>query len=488
MPTDTLTDDETPGESGSLAAPRALAPDAVAGVEFERGWRLPFPPRVAGVLERASPQWLLKELARADRDLTRLAALLAETPERRRRASLLGAVLLNAALLTLLAVYGRVHIFVPNKPASSISVVYVDLPPAAVPDLRDPEVAPEPEPEPEPVPEPEVIPEPEPDPVPAPEPEPEPEPQERKPEPEDRPEPEPPPLDLTPAPDFTRPSEIENAPLIPDEPAPAAMAPEQEERPGDIAVDGEQTPAEEAPPLVSAEPEAREARAEEDSGDENEEDEEQGAGERAAGDLQSREQAPVAEVRRPDPAAPSGDDSFDEEPVFSGRRFNLPAVDLPKGDTPVRPGSSGVMAIFCPEEFADKDKAAECAGRTEIRSGWRPGASGEDFSKAAAILKQRRQEGDFSDDDVRYGSELARAANDRARQDDIEDFRRGQADDLAKTGIASDPASATRPDLVPPGAEPSWTRRDDPLVDGKDVEKLRKELEEAERRNNPDAE
>lgn len=482
MPTDTLTDDDTPGETPSLAAPRALPDEAIAGVEFERDWRLPFPPRAPGVLERLSPSWLLRELGRADRDLTRIAARLAETPQRRRRASIVGAVALNAAMLTLLAIYGRVHIFVPNKPAESISVVYVDLPPAAVPDLRDPEVAPEPEPEPEPVEEPEVLPEPEPEPVPEPEPE-EPAPE---PEPQDEPEPEPPPLDLTPEPDFTRPSDIENAPLIPDEPAPAAAAPELEDRPGDIVVDGEQTPADEAEPLVSVEPEAREARAEEDAGDEKEEDEEQGAGERAAGELETREQAPVAETRRPDPASPSGDDSFDEEPVFEGRRFTLPAVDLPKGDTPVKPGSSGVMAIFCPEEFTDKDKAAECAGRTEIRSGWRPGASGEDFSKAAAILRQKREDGDFSGDNVTFGSDLARAANERARDADIEDFRRGQSDDLSKTGIASDPAAANRPDLTAPGAEPSWTRRDDPLVDEKDVEKLRKELEEAEQRNNPD--
>lgn len=480
MPTDTLTDDETPGENGSLAVPRALAPDDVIGVAFERGWRLPFPPRAAGVLERATPAWLLKELARADRDVTRLAAHLAETPARRRRASLIGAILLNTALLTLLAVYGRVHIFVPNKPAESISVVYVDLPPAAVPDLRDPEVAPEPEPE--PVPEPEILPEPEPQPVP----EPEPLTQEPEPKPQDEPEPEPPPLDLTPEPDFTRPSEIENAPLIPDEPAPAAAAPEQEERPGDIVVKGEQTPAEDADPLLSVEPEAREARAEEDAGEEQEDDEE-GAGERAAGELETREQAPVAETPTPEPAKTAGDDSFDEEPVFSGRRFNLPAVDLPKGDTPVKPGSSGVMAIFCPEEFTDKDKAAECAGRTEIRSGWRPGASGEDFSKAAAILRSKREDGDFSGDDVRYGTDLARAANDRARQNDIEDFRRGQSEDLNSAGLASDPAAANRPDLTPPGAEPSWTRRDDPLVNEGDVEKLRKDLEDAERRRNPDS-
>jgi hypothetical protein len=483
MPTDTLTE-ERPVERDEIAVPRPLAPDEFVDVAFEREARLPFPPRTKGVVERALPARVTRELQRADRDITRMAAQLAETPARRRRASLVGSVILNAAMLALLAVYGRVHIFVPNKPAESISVVYVDLPPAPIPDLRDLEVAPEPEPEPEPVPKPEPLPEPEPEPVPEPEKAAEPEPE---PEPEPQPEAEPPPLNLTPEPDFTRPVEIENAPLIPDEPAPGA-APEVEERPGEIVVEGEQAPAEEADPLLTVEPQSQSARAEEDAGDEKKKEEEEAAGERAAGEAESREQAPIAETRQPEQAKSSGDDLFDEEPVFSGKRFTLPEVDLPKGDSPARPGSSGVMAIFCPEEFKDKDKAAECAGRTEIRSGWKPGASGEDFSKAAAILRQKRETGDFSGDDVRYGTDLARAANERARQADIEDFRKGQAEDLNTAGLASDPAAANRPDLTPPGAEPSWTRRDDPLVDKKDVEKLRRELEEAEKRKTPDSE
>lgn len=484
MPTDTLID-EKPGDADRLAAPRALGPEDIAGVEFERGARLPFPPREKGVVARATPAFLARELQRADRDITRLATSLAETPERRRRASFAGSILLNTAILALLAVYGRVHIFVPNKPAESISVVYVDLPPAPIPDLRDPEVAPEPEPEPEPVPEPEVLPEPEPRPTPEPEPPVEPAP-EPEPDPADEPEPEPLQLDLTPEPDFTRPTEIENAPLIPDA-APATAAPDPEERPGDIVVEGTQTPADTDEPLLSVEPESRAARAKEDAGEKNKDEEDTGAGERAAGEDDNREQAPIAETRLPEPAKPASDDSLDEEPVFSGRRFTLPKVDLPKGDTPAKPGSSGVMAIFCPEEFTDKEKAAECAGRTEIRSGWRPGASGEDFSKAASILRQKREQGDFSGDDVRYGTDLARAANDRARLEDIEDFRRGQADDLSKAGVAPEPAG-TAVNIGSSGAEPSWTRRDDPLVDKKDVEKLRRELEEAERRNNPDNE
>jgi len=161
----------------------------------------------------------------------------------------------------------------------------------------------------------------------------------------------------------------------------------------------------------------------------------------------------------------------------------LPPVDLPKGETSAVPGTSGVVAIYCPEEFTDKEKIAECAGRPEIRSGWRPGSSGEDFSKAAAVLKDRRKHGDFSNDDVTFGPELARQAEERKRIDDLEDFRRKQG--LDKAGVATDPAAGTRPDLVPPSPEPSWTRRDDPLVDKEDVEKLRKELEEAEKRKSP---
>lgn len=484
MPTDTLTDESpggTVGEQGALRAPSALAPDEIIGVEFERGWRLPPAPQGSHALNRVMPRFLTRELGRADRDLMRLAARLAATPRRRQRASAIGALALNAAMLTLLAIYGRVHIFVPNKPANSISVVFVDLPPAPVPDLRDPLVAPEPKPE--PVPEPEILPEPEPTPAPEPEP-----PAKPDPLPEPRREPEPPPLDLSPEPEFTRPSEIENAPFIPDAAAASAAAPDTQERPGEIIVDGEQAPAEDAAPLVTVEPQARSARAEEDAGDEKDDDRDEGAGDRADGEQEEREQAPVAAARPLDQAKPSGDDSFDEEPVFTGRRFGLPAVDLPKGDTPAKPGSSGVMAIFCPEEFKDKEKAAECAGRTEIRSGWRPGASGEDFSKAAAVLKQRRKEGDFSDDAVTFGPDIARRAAERARQEDIEDFRRGQAEGLNNAGIAEDPASGTRPPLTPAGAEPSWTRRDDPLVNKKDVDKLRKDLEDAERRNNPDSE
>ena len=91
--------------------------------------------------------------------------------------------------------------------------------------------------------------------------------------------------------------------------------------------------------------------------------------------------------------------------------------------------------------------------------------------------------GDFSDDAVTFGPEIARQIEQRRKIEDLEDFRKKQ--DLGNVGIANDPAAGTRPNLVPPSAEPSWTRRDDPLVDQKDVDKLRKELEEAEKKKSP---
>lgn len=403
----------------------------------------------------------------ADRGFVRVVEQLAATRARRRRASIVGAVLINAAMLLVLAIYGRVQIFVPNKPADSISVVYVDLPASPpVIDLRDPEIAPEPEPE--PIIEPELKPEPAPTPVPEPE---------APAEPEPPPPPEPQPMiDLTPEPVFAPPADVEDAPMIPDETATPAEASVAEPLPGDIAVEGEQVPVEDAEPLVAVEPEARQSEADAgDEGDEKDEEAEAGAGEVAAGNEAAAE-APAI------PAPPSGDDLFDEEPVFGAGRLALPPVDLPKGETSAVPGTSGVVAIFCPEVFTDKEKIAECAGRPEIRSGWRPGASGEDFTKAAAALKDRRRHGDFSNDDVTFGPELARQAEERRR---IEELGGKSGGDDVDAGIGRDPAAGTRPDFVPPGDEPSWSRRDDSLVDQAEVEKLRKALEEAEKKKSP---
>jgi hypothetical protein len=457
MPPDTETDATAAAPQGAVEPPPHLA--------AARSERLPFPPRTRRFRVDV-PKPLRKPIRALDRDVARLIERLAATPKRRQRAAIAGALAVNVAILALLAIYGRVRIFVPNKPADSISVVFVDLP-VDPPDieLRDPEIAEEPEP----VIEPEIAPPPLPEP-PAAEREPEP-------EPDASPEPEPEPvIDLTPEPPFAPPSEIEEAPLIPEaEPEPSPTV--EEPLPGDIAVEGEQAPAEEAPPLVSVEPQAREAEAQVEAQDEEEE-ETQGAGEIAA-DAPSDLPAPS-----PEPTL-SGDDAFDEDPVFGGSRLALPPVDLPQGERSATPGTSGIVAIYCPKEFKDAEKIAECAGRPEIRSGWRPGASGEDFSKAAAILKDRRKHGDFSGDATTFGPEIARQLEERRRLEELEDVRKSQKDihDLGVKG--GDPAAGTRPDFGRDGPESGWTRREDPLVDRKDVEKLREELEEAEKKKSP---
>lgn len=467
MPTDTETDAAEP-------APQNAEPIMDEAIAASKSERLPFPPRDRRFYVK-TPRMLRKPLRALKRTVARTIEYLAITPMRRRRTAIAGALAINAAMLIVLAIYGRVLIFVPNKPAESISVVYVDLPASPpVIDLRDPEIAPEPEPE--PVVEPEITPEPEPAPVP--EPTPQPEPPAPKPEPEAEPV-----IDLTPEPAFARPSAIEEAPFIPDE-APPPEPTLEEPLAGDIVVEGEQAPAEEAPPLVTVEPETRQAEAASDAGEDDKKEDDEGAGEVAAGEAELTEQAPVA-AAAPAPAEKpvTGDDMFDQEPVFGARQFTLPQVELPKGETSAVPGTSGVVAIYCPDEFTDKEKIAECAGRPEIRSGWRPGSSGEDFSKAAAVLKDRNKHGDFSNDVVTFGPEIARQIEQRRKFEDLEDFRKKQG--LDNAGVASDPAAGTRPQLIPEIAQPSWTRRDDPLVDQKDVERLRKELEQAEKNKTP---
>jgi hypothetical protein len=163
----------------------------------------------------------------------------------------------------------------------------------------------------------------------------------------------------------------------------------------------------------------------------------------------------------------------------------LPNVDLPEGQAAITPGQSGVVAIFCPEEFTDKEKAAECAGRTEIKSGWRPGAGGEDWSEAVRLLKKDKIAGrtGASPSDV-YGAEIGGRMEDAETLNALRDFRKSQAPVNNQAADSSSNVDRTlgRPDIGPEAVEPSWTLKDDPLVTRKDAEKLREALEEAEKK------
>ncbi|MEO0878425.1 MAG: hypothetical protein AAFY22_01810, partial [Pseudomonadota bacterium] len=147
-------------------------------------------------------------------------------------------------------------------------------------------------------------------------------------------------------------------------------------------------------------------------------------------------------------------------------------------------------AIFCPEEFEDADKQAECAGRTQIRSGWRPGASGEDFTEAARLLQRERREaggvaaapglpinvrgrfdpaGAQRDDDIRRAGELT----DRRRSADSVNNLAQESDNLTDTLV--------RPDVGPAPFEPSWTKRDDSELTQEEIEELQRQLDDAAR-------
>ena len=184
-----------------------------------------------------------------------------------------------------------------------------------------------------------------------------------------------------------------------------------------------------------------------------------------------------------EPAA--NDDMFDQEPVFGGRTFVAPRVQLPIGETPIDPGSSGVVAIFCPEQFEDDDKAKECAGRRELRSGWRPGDSGEDWSRATELLRSARERGQTGPDlDKIVGPiEARRIRNDRLLEG-LEGARSGDdrisnqadtADDNLSRGI-----EGNRPNIGPAPFEPNWSLPEDGELSQQEIDDLREALEEAE--------
>ena len=457
-----------------------------------------------------------------DQFSARLLDSLAVTDRKRRISALAIAIAVNIILLTPMSTFARVRIRIPNAPSDTLNVTMVELPRLDLPDLRDPQITPEPEPEPEPEivekpepePEPEPLPEPEPKPEPAvveqeaaPEPEPEPEPVEQptpepepvaqpEPEPEvvEEPEPEPEPepelnLDLETEPQFAPPAE-EPEPLIP-EPAPNADDEQNLEPPQEEVV--EQTPEEEAPePLVSVEPEQeQEPGLDELVGEEDTQGEDAKGEDDAAADKEllaaapTEEEAPSEEEKAAEDEQPQNDDMFDEEPSFGGRRFAMPRVQLPLGDAPAAPGSSGVVAIFCPEQFDNEDKAAECAGRREIRSGWTPGSSGENWSRATELLKSARERGQTGPDmDKLVGPAAARRLKDEEQLRKMTDFRRNVPDAgaISQGSNLTNSLEGTRPAIGPDNIQPAWTKRDEGELTEKEIKKLQKEMDEAEKK------
>lgn len=212
----------------------------------------------------------------------------------------------------------------------------------------------------------------------------------------------------------------------------------------------------------------------------------------ADGEEAEPEEPVLAEETPPAPEeeAPANDDMFDEEPVFGGRTFTMPRValpgmeggaELPDGAAAILPGDSGVVAIFCPEEFTDADKQEECAGRTEIRSGWRPGASGEDWSRATELLKGDRERG-VSGPTAGPVVRTLREQRDYGEMEALQDFRRTQdsvnnlpdaGDDNLMRGV-----EGNRPGIGPRAFEPSWTLRENGEYTQEELDEIREQIRE----------
>ena len=445
------------------------------------------------------PSWL-KPLSRWGSRITARIDSLAGNERRRFLTSFLLAVFVNGVVLTALSIFGEVRIWAPNRPSTTINIVFADLTVEPVqPELIEPEAIKDPDPEPEIIEEPELEEEPAPDPTP----------EEAEPEPDPEPEPI---IDLT----------------------PEAVAEPLRKEEGNLEAEGADGQGEQESPPIAAGDEGQDPETEQEVADQGDE---QSPGEEDLAETVAEEDADLVEAVGADEIGgdegmdiaeqegeeegevalgedtpgedeqelPFDDDFFDQSATrrFIKPRFalplpgvSLPETALPEGDEAALPGRSGVVAILCPEEFTDEEKQKECAGRPEIRSGWRPGASGEDFSRAARLLRgDRAQGGSGAGGGLRgapagglptervFGPDVARRLEREERERLGEQARQGvggEQDDLAGQADALGNA-LSRPDVGTGEAVPSWARRDDAPLDRSEIEDLEEALDDAAR-------
>lgn len=164
------------------------------------------------------------------------------------------------------------------------------------------------------------------------------------------------------------------------------------------------------------------------------------------------------------------------------------AVDVPERGG--AGGPSGVIAIYCLKEFVDAEKAAECAGRPEIRSGWVKGA--QDWSDITAALRRgggptqpeigapyRRPLADneryYQSEDGRYiiGASAAHRLERERKAAWLGDETRGVMAVMDSSSQSmSNLSGAEVTNYITNQWEPSWTLREDPDIDLADIERL----------------
>lgn len=199
------------------------------------------------------------------------------------------------------------------------------------------------------------------------------------------------------------------------------------------------------------------------------------------------EPSPEPEPENLPPAEP-----FIPEPVPAAPVQAAPQIDL--AERGAAGGPSGITAIYCPDEFDDPDKAAECAGRPEILSGWK--YEDEDWSDMAAALRRggvnvkpskpyigaphRRPLADNEsyyepfDEGLIIGRDAAKR-NEMARKGEwLKDPRREVASvmDTASHSM-SNLGDAEVTNYITDTWQPSWTLREEPELSLDDIERIR---------------
>ena len=284
---------------------------------------------------------------------------------------------------------------------------------------------------------------------------------------------------------------INQASLLPDLPAEDALP--EEEEPLEPEVEPEPEEAEEAVPENEQLPEqVRPSEPEE-------------APENIPEPLRPAETRPEPEPYVPPPPPPPPAERLAEEAEdpYAGltgpeidelykRRNQIPQVALPEGQAG---GISGVVAIFCDDVFTNDDKIQECAGRGDIRSGWR--RTSEDWSGITASLRRGGvnvpggspyagpgRGGDLGENETYYepvdqgliiGPKLARKLENERKFRDLQDERAGV---MLVTDPLEDSLSNTGggvPNYIQDQWEPSWTLRDDPVLDQATIEELERQ-------------
>ncbi|GGD18500.1 hypothetical protein GCM10011342_28960 [Aquisalinus flavus] len=252
--------------------------------------------------------------------------------------------------------------------------------------------------------------------------------------------------------------------------------------PEDLLPEPEETAEDFTPPPEPEEPESAEANAPVSPAPEIQEPVEEPPAPVVAETPESEIEADPPPTPRPAPAAPSP--------------APLPDVDLPQARAG---GPAGVVALRCNDIFSDPDKAAECAGRTEIRSGWTRGD--EDWSGIVSSLRRGGIDvpddgpligpptGDLPEGSVWYepfdeglliGRDRARWLRIEQKFDEWKGASQGVSEQMSPVDNIYSGMGIDTPYFLERW-EPSWTLRDDPYVDPQIIDELIADRERARR-------